>query len=31
LIESMYVDEKARIGAELGEVAKEVKELKERA
>ena len=31
LIESMYVDEKARIGAELGDVAKEVRELKERA
>jgi long-chain acyl-CoA synthetase len=29
LIESMYVDEKSRIGAELGQVAQEVKELKE--
>jgi hypothetical protein len=29
LTESMVVDEKPHIGAELGEVAKEVKELKE--
>jgi len=29
LIESMYVDEKSRIGAELGEVAQKIRELKD--